>query len=177
MATELQIIRAQEFIRRGVKGDVDLKASKEMLATLAAACRKRGIDQALLDLREVNIGPKPVFSSKDLIALVNTFREMGFTQEQRLAVLYRSDPHRRARLFTLIANLHGWSVRAFDNYESALTWLSEVKDPRSELEPDTTSKSQRVPVRHQKKASASHLESAPSEVSIRRSHAGNGRVK
>ena len=43
---------------------------------------------------------------------------------QRLAVLYRSDPHRRARLFAFIANLRGWSVQPFDNYEAALTWLS-----------------------------------------------------
>jgi len=36
MPTELQIIRAQEFIRVGAQGKVDFKASKEALAVLAA---------------------------------------------------------------------------------------------------------------------------------------------
>ena len=51
MPMELQIIRAQEFIRLGAHGNFDLDASKAVLAQLAAACWKRGINQALLDLR------------------------------------------------------------------------------------------------------------------------------
>src|SRR5271163_811638 len=103
MSMELQIIRAQEFIRLGAKGKIDLNASKAALAVLAAACCKRGIDRALLDLREVHIGPKPLFSQQGLIALINTFHEIGFSKKQRLAVLYHSDPHRRARMFSFIA--------------------------------------------------------------------------
>jgi len=57
-----------------------LKASKEALASLAAACIKRKINQALLGLREVDLGPNPVFTPKDLQVLVNTFPESGFTQ-------------------------------------------------------------------------------------------------
>ena len=124
MPIELQIIRAQEFVRVGTKGKADLQASKEALAKLAAACLKRSINQALLDLREVHLGPKPVFTPKDLAVLVNTFPESGFTHQQRLALLYRSDPHRRARMFAFLAILHGWNVRAFDDYEAALNWLS-----------------------------------------------------
>jgi sulfatase modifying factor 1 len=150
MPTELQIIRAQEFVRLGAKGKVDLKASKAALTVLAAACWKRGINQALLDLREVHLGPKPVFSPKDLAALVNTFREIGFTERQRLAVLYRSDPHRRARMFAFIAILHGWSVQAFDDYEAALAWLSHVEQKPRETETESTHRAIRVPVRQHK---------------------------
>lgn len=83
---ELQIIRAQEFIRLGAHGQLDLKASKAVLAVLARACWKRGINQALLDVRAVHPGIKPVFSPDNLVSLVNTFREIGFTSQQRLAV-------------------------------------------------------------------------------------------
>ena len=51
MPQELQIIRASEFVRMGAHGHFDLAASKAALAELAAACRKRGIHQAMMDLR------------------------------------------------------------------------------------------------------------------------------
>src|SRR5208282_405803 len=131
MPMELEIIRAQEFIRLGAHGRIDLKASKVVLAELAGACWKRGINQALLDLRALQPGPKPVFSPHDLAVLVNTFHEIGFTHRQRLAVLYRSDPHRRTRLFASIAKLRGWSVQAFNDFEEAVTWLSGAENKPS----------------------------------------------
>jgi hypothetical protein len=146
MPTELQIIRAREFIRLGATGHFDLTASKTVLAQLATACWRRGIKQALLDLRAVHLGPKPVFSPNDLAILVNTFREAGFTQEQRLAVLYGSDPHHRARLFAMIAKLRGWQVQAFDSFEQAVHWLSGSEALSAEKEFTPVAKS--VPVRN-----------------------------
>ena len=96
MPIELQIIRAQEFIRVGAHGHFDLEASKAVLAQLASACRKRGIHQALLDVRALVPGQKPVFSPQDLMTLVKTFDEVGFNRLDRVAVLYTSDPHHRA---------------------------------------------------------------------------------
>ena len=145
MPMELQIIRAQEFIRLGAQGHFDMKASKAVLAQLAAACWKRGINQALLDLRALHPGPKPVFSPNDLVTLVNTFCKVGFTHELRLAVLYGSDPHHRARLFAFIAKLRGWKVQAFDNFEQAVLWLSAMEEPQAETE--YTPKAKKVPVR------------------------------
>jgi len=123
MPLDLQIIRASEFIRLGTKERVDLKASRDILAQLARACRKRGVDRALLDLRELHPGPKPAFSVQDVASLVNTFHEIGFRKDQRLAVLYSSDPHHRARLFAFLSSLHGWQVRAFGEFEEAIVWL------------------------------------------------------
>jgi hypothetical protein len=153
MPMELQIIRAREFIRLGPHGRFDLKASKAALADLARACCKRGIQQALVDLRALHPGPKPIFSPNDLVMLVNTFREVGFTRDERLAVLYGSDPHHRARLFAFIAKLRGWSVQAFDNYEEAVLWLSHSEDAQEETE--FTPKPKAVPVRTPKPVKAS----------------------
>ncbi len=145
MPTELQIIRSQEFIRLGAQGHFDLKASQAVLTQLAGACCKRGINQAMLDLRALHPGPKPVFSPNDLVKLVNTFKEAGFTRRQRLAVLYGSDPHHRARLFSFIATLRGWNVRAFDDFEKAVIWLSHGEVPQVEAE--STTRSKKIPVR------------------------------
>ena len=124
MPLALQIIRASEFIRVGAHGRFDVAASKSALAELARACRKRGIDQALLDLRALKPGPVPVFKPTDLVTLVSTFHDIGFTKEHRLAVLYSTDPHRRARLFAFISRMKGWHVGAFQSYEEALAWLA-----------------------------------------------------
>lgn len=125
MPLELQLIRASEFIRLSADGHFDLETSKAALATIARACRKRGIERAMLDLRALRPGPKPIFSSRDLASLVNTFHEIGFTRKQRLAVLYTSDPHARARMFSFISTIHGWQVRGFSSFEDAIFWLSE----------------------------------------------------
>jgi len=146
---ELQIIRASEFIRFGAQGHFDLTASKAALAALAEACRKRDIHQALMDLRALKPGPKPVFSSADLLELVNTFHEVGFTHQQRLAILYQSDPHHRARLFAFLSTLHGWSVRAFGDFEKALEWLSSVVD--SPTRSTRSASEKEVPVRNLKR--------------------------
>lgn len=144
MPLELQIIRASEFIRQGAQGHFDLAASKLALAELARACRKRGIHRALMDLRALNPGPRPVFSRADLMVLVNTFRNVGFTRQDRLAILYQSDPHRRARLFAFLSTIHGWTVRAFSNFEDAFFWLSNGKDPEGRQRRSTLAKPMRV---------------------------------
>jgi hypothetical protein len=149
MPLELQIIRAHEFVRLGAHGHFDLAASKAALAEMAAACRKRGIHQALMDLRALHPGPKPVFSPADLIELVNTFREVGFTHEQRLAILYHSDPHHRARLFAFLSIVRGWNVQAFGDFEQALVWLSgEPERPAKASRPAAEKK---IPVRQLKR--------------------------
>lgn len=120
MPMELQIIRASEFIRLGAEGKLDLKASREILAMLADACRKRGIDRALMDARNIRAELTPT----ELAELVNAFREIGFTENQRLALLHTGDQNYRARMFAFIGSLRGWNLQAFDSYEEAINWLS-----------------------------------------------------
>jgi hypothetical protein len=138
MPLELQIIRANEFVRLGAHGRPDFDGSKEALAVLAHACRKRGLDRALLDLRALHVGTKPLFTPSELALLVETFREAGFARHQRLAVLYRSDPHGGARLFAFISRMRGWQVRAFGEFEQAFLWLAahqgrQVASPEPEI--------------------------------------------
>jgi len=175
MPMELQIIRAHEFIRVGPHGHFDLEASKAVLAELATACWKRAINQALLDLRALHPGPKPVFTPNDLVTLVKTFREIGFTHKQRLAVLHGSDPRHRAWLFAFIATSRGWKVQAFDSFEEAVTWLSGGEEPPAETE--LTPEAEKVPVRKLKalKATAKSASGPISSSSTKISSPGNRR--
>jgi hypothetical protein len=155
MPLELQVIRASDFIRLSADGHFDFAASKLALAELARACRKRGIDRAMLDLRALHPGPTPVFTPTDLAKLVNTFREIGFTHQQKLAVLYAEDPHHRARMFAFIGTLRGWRVAAFCSFEQALVWLSDDQGATAETD--------------------SHLGAQPIPLKLR--HVGDARAK
>ena len=81
MPVELQVIRAAEFVRLDPDEHLDLEASKEVLRTLASACRKRGLDRAVVDLRKLPVLARPHFTKTELAALVDSFRDAGFTDE------------------------------------------------------------------------------------------------
>jgi hypothetical protein len=141
MPVELQIIRAAEFVRIGGQGKFDLAASCAILANLAQACKRRGIHRALLDARNATAELNPT----ELASLVNVFREIGFTRNQRLAILHSGDPYHRARLFAFISRMKGWSVRAFGDFEEALRWLSDEQEkPR----PKTSASAKRLHINH-----------------------------
>ena len=126
MPLELQIIRASEFVRLGPENHLDMEESKKALVMIAKACRLRGINQAMLDLRHIPIPEKPLFTPTQLAELVDTFQRTGFGKHQRLAILYRSDPHHGARMFAFISKMRGCQVKAFHDFEAAITWLSEM---------------------------------------------------
>jgi len=125
MPVELQIIRASEFVCLDANEQLDFASSKQALQTLAHACRKRGLDRALLDLRAHPIPDKPLFTPTQLAALVGTFQAAGFGRQHRLAILYKTDPHGGVRTFAFIGRIQHLQVRAFDDFEAAFHWLSE----------------------------------------------------
>ena len=128
MPLELQIIRAVDFVSLSAEGRADLESSRTVLRDLAAACWRRGIQRALLDLRKIQPGATRIFTAKQLSELVETFHEIGFSKEHKLAVLYEEDPFHGARMFAFIGALRGWRVRAFAQFEEALQWLAEAED-------------------------------------------------
>jgi hypothetical protein len=135
MPIELQVIRASEFVRLDTHQHLDFEASTKALESLAQACRKRGLSCALLDLRPVPVPEKQLFTTKEIAALVLTFRDAGFTGEQRLAVLYHEDLYGGIRDFAFISRMGGLQVQAFHEFEAALQWLSESDDGRTETQP------------------------------------------
>lgn len=125
MPYSLHVIRANEFVCLNAKEQLDFDASREALQTLALALQKRGLDRAMLDLRSLPTPPKPLFTPSQLAALVRAFLEAGFSKHQKLAILYRNDPHGGVRTFAFIGRIQGWHVQAFADFEQALYWLSE----------------------------------------------------
>ena len=124
---ELHLIRFREFGRLDAHGHLDMAESHAVLSRLAQTCRKRGVERSLLDGRDIQTELTP----DEIATLVRDLAEMGFTRNQRLALLHKGDPHRRAALFALIAKLRGWKIRAFGDFEEAVDWLSSGPDSRA----------------------------------------------
>src|SRR5436189_3752288 len=117
MPIELHVIRASEFIRLDANEHLDFEATANVLEGLAHACRKRGLNSALLDLRPLPPPPKPRFTTKQIAALVHVFRDAGFSKAQRLAVLYRHDIYGGIRDFAFISRTEGLQVQAFQEFD------------------------------------------------------------
>ena len=130
MPAEFQIISAREFIRFGAHGHLDWDESCAALTQLARSCLDRGIDRALLDVRDV----RSDLTQEQLMALVQTFHDVGFKDHHRLAVLHGEDREARARLFAYFAAHRGWDVQAFDNFEDAIGWLAIAEEADWDVE-------------------------------------------
>ena len=134
MPVELQVIRANEFVRLDPREHLDFDASKQALQAIAQACRKRGLERAVLDLRSLPTPAKPLFTKTELANLVLIFRDAGFSEEERLAILYQHDIHGGIRDFAFISRLRGMHVQAFTDFEAALQWLSEDEEAHDKAE-------------------------------------------
>jgi hypothetical protein len=154
MPIELEIIRAAEFIRFGGKGEFDLVASCAALHTIAEACRRRGMNHALLDARNAHADLTP----NELAALVNAFCDIGFCKDLRFAILHAVDRYQRARLFAFISRIKGWNVRAFGDFEQAMYWLSE-----EEIRPQPKAASA-----HRKQVAVNHAPVEAKSIAIKR---------
>jgi hypothetical protein len=134
MPVELQVIRASEFVCLDADELLDFEATTKALQGLAKACWKRGLNRAMLDLRDIPAPDKPHFTATELAALVGIFRDAGFTRHQRLAVLYQYDVHGGVRNFAFFGKMRGLQVQAFREFEAALQWLSEGLEDADELQ-------------------------------------------
>ena len=120
MPLDVQIIRASEFVRLGAHGAFDFESTRSVLIAMADACRKRGIDRALIDIR----GASSNLTRNDLAALGKTFGAAAVCRRLRLAILHRKDQGGRAKLFAFFSAMRGRNVRAFEDFEEGLVWLS-----------------------------------------------------
>ncbi len=128
MPIDLQVIRASDFVCLDAGDHLNFEDSRKALQGLAATCRKRGLDRAMLDLRELPVLDRPRFTNAELAELVCAFRDAGFSRHQRLAVLYRQDVYGGVRKFTFFSRMRGLQVQAFHEFEDAMCWLWKVKE-------------------------------------------------
>jgi hypothetical protein len=122
----LQIIKAGDFIKSTPTGDLDMKASKQGLAQIAATGTTLQDYTVLIDLR----GVKSRLSTTDIFELAAELVEYGETFRGKTAVLVRAEEDiGQATFFENVAQNRGFKVRAFSVFEDAIIWLSNITQP------------------------------------------------
>jgi len=123
---KLQIIKAGDFIKSTPTGDLDMKASTQGLAQIAAAGAHLHDYTVLIDLREVHSR----LSTADIFELAYGLANYGKTFRRKTAVLARPDEDlQKAKSFEDEAQKRGFSVRTFTVFEDAMCWLSTITQP------------------------------------------------
>jgi hypothetical protein len=129
---QFQVIRASDFVCFDAERHLNFEESKRVLQELALACRKRGLDRAMVDLRDLPVPEKPRFTWAELAEMAGAFRAAGFTGRQRLAVLHSHDTHGTIRDFVTISRMKGLQVEAFNQFDKAIHWLGKSTEHPAE---------------------------------------------
>jgi hypothetical protein len=118
--TNIAIIHTRDFIRARPDGALDLEASRGLLVEVVSAIRSAGEHNVLIDTRAA--APTRL-SRADLWTLGVAAGTQPALAHGRVALLVPLDKHDDAEFFEGVARLEGANVRAFSDFESAISWL------------------------------------------------------
>jgi len=121
---EYTIDADEEFLRVNVSGRDTDRPPSEVCGAVLAESRKRRRDRILIELDQ-----KFPLSPTSQFKLVTSLPQLGFTSEQRIALVHRSAEMQEANQFiNLLARNHGVMVRNFRDMAHAKAWLRGEAD-------------------------------------------------
>jgi hypothetical protein len=122
MATKLEIIHAQDFIRTTPAGELDWAKTEEIFTAIAMAAEDLPDFVILVDLRNIQTATLTTIEVWDLAELLIRY---GRVFVRKTALLIPADaPGDRARFFEDCAHNRGFQIKVFRDFEGALDWLA-----------------------------------------------------
>jgi hypothetical protein len=121
MAINIRIIRAHEFIKATLEGQINLEESKKLLLEFAATSGLSVDYQVLLDVRKTQLE----LSIADLWYLSAELSNFRKALPRKTAVLCPLEQFDYAGFFALCAQNRGFHISAFTSFEDAIEWLIE----------------------------------------------------
>jgi hypothetical protein len=118
--TNIAIVHTRDFIRARPDGALDLEASRTLLVDVVSAIRRAGEHNVLIDTRAA--APTRL-SRTDLWQLGVAAGTQPALAQSRVALLVPLDKQDDGEFFESIARLEGANVKAFSDFESAISWL------------------------------------------------------
>ena len=123
MPTQYKIIKAKDFIKARPSGITNLEQSKQVLLELAMIAGLSPEHEILLDVRETNAS----LTHEDLYELIKELEKHRSFFKNKIAILSRDDEqYNRAGFFEIFANIEGFEVAAFIDFEKACSWLNST---------------------------------------------------
>jgi hypothetical protein len=120
MPVNYKIIQAKDFIKAKPTGGIDLDESKKVLGQIADMAKVVGDCEILMDLREAYGN----LDMDDLHELVLEFGRHRDAFRSKIAVITRNDEQFNKAVFVeMCANIDGFTVVAFIDFEKATNWL------------------------------------------------------
>ena len=120
MPVSYKIIQAKDFIKAKPTGGIDLDESKKVLGQIADMAKVVGDCEILMDLREAYGN----LDMDDLHELVLEFGRHRDAFRSKIAVITRNDEQFNKAVFVeMCANIDGFTVVAFIDFEKATNWL------------------------------------------------------
>jgi hypothetical protein len=120
MPVNYKIIQAKDFIKAKPTGGIDLDESKKVLGQIAEMAMVIGDCEILMDVREA-------YGDLDQDDLFELVLELGRHREafrNKIAVLARDGEQLNKAVFVeMCANIDGFKVVAFADFEKATTWI------------------------------------------------------
>jgi hypothetical protein len=116
---QYQIEADEEFLRVTMSGRDTDQPPSHVCAEVLAESRKRNRKRILIELDQ-----KFPLSPTSQYQLVSNLRKLGFTADERIALVHRTPEAQNANHFVnLLARNHGVMVRNFTGVELAKDWL------------------------------------------------------
>lgn len=116
-----RIIRASDFLRTTVSGHLDLAKSKRILHRIADTSEE-GPQNILLDTRPL----QEHLGYVEIYKLVEELKTRAEAFQGKIAVLNSyENQYERTQFLEAAATFSGFNLRAFPDFEEAVTWLHD----------------------------------------------------
>jgi hypothetical protein len=119
MPINVKVISTKDFIRTVATGVLDFASSKQALLDIASNIGQPGQYEVLVDTRDA----EATLSIHHLYELGEALANDLSLRRSRIAILTPKEEARKASFFETVAVNRGASVRAFTDFEPAISWL------------------------------------------------------
>ena len=125
MPVNVKVINTKEFIRATATGALDFAASKQAILDIASQIKQPGEYEVLIDTR----GAEGTLSITELYELGVALADHPSLRRNKIGLLVPMRGVYDARFLESVALNRGVQIRAFTDFEQAITWLVTREAP------------------------------------------------
>ena len=119
MPVNVKVINTKDFIKTTATGILDFAASKQAILDIAAQIKQPGEYEVLIDTRDADV----MLSIVDLYELGKALADHSSLRHSKVCLLGAMNEMDNARFLQLVAQNRGVRIKAFSDFEQAITWL------------------------------------------------------